>query len=184
MCFFCAGTGYMKASDFLVGRTYDDICGWCRGYKTGRCELCLGTGRKVCTECEGYKEIKTYTEMTILFKNHVSRHILDYSDMPRHLLKKVNGNMEFQQVLNQVSPITSYPVNEVNNISTIIVNEHKEAFPNGNILKQRQQLRAVPVTEVHYTWENEQGCYWIYGLEREVYAPEYPQKGCWGCNIL
>lgn len=53
-----------------------------------------------------------------------------------------------------------------------------------NIFKQRQQLRAVPVTEVHYTWDQVSTRYWIYGLERRVHAPDYPQQCCWGCTIL
>lgn len=104
--------------------------------------------------------------------------------MPDHLVKEVGGEMVFEQVLDQVFPITSYPIAEINQNSIRIVNQHKGAFPNERLIKQRQQLRAVPVTEVHYTWDEVSTRYWIYGLERKVHAPDYPQQCCWGCTIL
>jgi len=49
---------------------------------------------------------------------------------------------------------------------------------------QRQQLRAVSVSECSYSWDNLDGQFWVYGKEMSVYAPHYPQKYCWGCVIL
>ena len=49
---------------------------------------------------------------------------------------------------------------------------------------QRQVLRGVPVTEVQYKWEDVNSRFWVYGTERKVYAPDYPQQCCWGCNII
>jgi len=49
---------------------------------------------------------------------------------------------------------------------------------------QRQQLRSVSVSECSYNWDNLDGQFWVYGKEMSVYAPDYPQKYCWGCVIL
>jgi len=49
---------------------------------------------------------------------------------------------------------------------------------------QRQQLRSVSVSECSYSWDNLDGQFWVYGKELSVYAPDYPQRYCWGCNIL
>ncbi|XP_077868670.1 protein SSUH2 homolog [Saccoglossus kowalevskii] len=47
-----------------------------------------------------------------------------------------------------------------------------------------QRLRAVPVSEVAYKWEDTNTRFWIYGNEHKVHAPDYPQQCCWGCSIL
>jgi len=51
-------------------------------------------------------------------------------------------------------------------------------------LFQRQQLRSVSVSQCSYSWDNLDGQFWVYGKELSVYAPDYPQKYCWGCSIL
>lgn len=52
------------------------------------------------------------------------------------------------------------------------------------IVRQRQMLRAVPVSEVFYEWKDTSSRYWVFGLDHQVYAPDYPQKCCCGCSIL
>lgn len=52
------------------------------------------------------------------------------------------------------------------------------------IVRQRQMLRAVPVSEVFYEWKETSSRYWVFGLDHQVYAPDYPQKCCCGCSIL
>jgi len=49
---------------------------------------------------------------------------------------------------------------------------------------QRQTLRGVPVTEVSTTYDGGVLRFWVYGNERRVYCPDYPEKCCWGCEIL
>jgi len=51
-------------------------------------------------------------------------------------------------------------------------------------LLQRQRLRVVAVSECLYSWADIDGRFWVYGRETAVYAPDYPQKHCWGCVIL
>ena len=50
--------------------------------------------------------------------------------------------------------------------------------------EQRQKLRVVAVSECLYSWADIDGRFWVYGRETAVYAPDYPQKHCWGCAIL
>ncbi len=50
-------------------------------------------------------------------------------------------------------------------------------------LFQRQRLWAVPITECSYSWRNKKGKFWVYGQDMNCYAPEYPQRHCWGCQI-
>ena len=39
---------------------------------------------------------------------------------------------------------------------------------------QRQQLRAVAVSEVAYQWKEQSSRLWVYGHDHKVYAPDYP----------
>ena len=51
-------------------------------------------------------------------------------------------------------------------------------------LTQRQRLREISVAECSYVWDDLDGKFWVFGSELDVYAPDYPQKFCWGCEIL
>jgi hypothetical protein len=34
-----------------------------------------------------------------------------------------------------------------------------------------------------YKWKGEDDNFIVYGFEKKVYAPNYPQKCCCGCNV-
>ena len=51
-------------------------------------------------------------------------------------------------------------------------------------IPQRQMLRAVPVSEIHYEWKDCNSRFWVYGHDKKVHAPDYPQKCCCGCVII
>ncbi|CAH3190147.1 unnamed protein product [Porites evermanni] len=65
-----------------------------------------------------------------------------------------------------------------------LVEEHSNKWPAKRILMQRHVLRAVPVSEVHYQWNDFASRFWVFGHDHKVYAPDYPQKCCCGCSIL
>lgn len=128
--------------------------------------------------------LRCYIELTITFTNHSEDYILETTDMPDELVREVGGKLVFEDVKPMVWPIVSYPVKEVNDNSVRLVNMHRGNWPSERILSQRQRLRGVPVTEVKYKWEEHSTRYWVYGNERKVYAPDYPQQCCCGCEIL
>ncbi|XP_022778403.1 protein SSUH2 homolog [Stylophora pistillata] len=57
-----------------------------------------------------------------------------------------------------------------------LVDEHSTKWPAKSILKQRQQLRALPVSEVAYQWKEQSSRFWVCGHDHKVYAPDYPQR--------
>ncbi|XP_061187107.1 protein SSUH2 homolog [Saccostrea echinata] len=173
-----------RESEMLLGSNVNHACPWCKDTGFLKCNKCSSSGRAICTECNGCRNMKTYTELTVKFINHVRDYIFQRSDMPDQLVKNVSGKVVFEQDLDQVFPITTHPIKEINNNSKRIINEHKHAFPYERIKRQRQRLLAVPVTEVHFTWKDTRSRYWIYGMERKVYAPDFPQKCCSCCAIL
>jgi len=49
---------------------------------------------------------------------------------------------------------------------------------------QRQRVKVVPVTVCRYRWKDEESDFIVYGFEKKVYAPNYPQQFCCGCSVL
>lgn len=183
MCDHCGGDGQVWNTDH-EGNRYRDRCFSCGGDGHSRCFTCGGDGRITCDTCDGYRQMKCFIQLTVTYTNHEVDHIIERSDLPDEMIRHVKGETIFEQVMLNVWPITSYPVGEINDNSIRLVNSHRSAFPNEKQLQQRQRLRAVPVTEANYTWEDFSSRFWVYGLERKVHAPDYPQQCCWGCSIL
>ena len=52
------------------------------------------------------------------------------------------------------------------------------------VIRQRHQVRIVPVTKVTYEWKGKLHVFYVYGYENKIHLPKYPQKCCWGCQIL
>ncbi|KAH3785511.1 hypothetical protein DPMN_163602 [Dreissena polymorpha] len=49
---------------------------------------------------------------------------------------------------------------------------------------QRHQVKIIPVTQALYKWKGAYSDFFVYGFEKKVYAPNYPQQCCCGCSIL
>lgn len=181
-CDHCDGSGRRDMMD-PDGNHVSTDCPYCQGGMS-RCYDCGGDGRVVCDDCKGYRKLKCFIQLKVKFKNHDQDYVLETSDLPDHLVTTVGGNVLFEQTLPMVWPVTQYPVREINDNSVNMVNQHRINWPNELIQQQRQVLRGVPVTEVHYKWDDVSTRFWVYGTERRVYAPDYPQQCCWGCSIL
>ncbi|KAJ7383912.1 hypothetical protein OS493_025239 [Desmophyllum pertusum] len=83
-----------------------------------------------------------------------------------------------------VYPVTAFHDQDVNSGSQRLVEAHLRNWPTKRILMQRQTLRAVPVSEVKYEWNDTSTRFWVFGLDHKVHAPDYPQQCCCGCTIL
>ncbi|KAF6019655.1 hypothetical protein EB796_022018 [Bugula neritina] len=181
-CTSCGGRGqHVRHED---GRRHHERCHFCHGSGRSNCMRCHGNGRVKCPHCKGAGRVKNFIEMTISFKNYVTDFILEETDMPDELVRGVRGVEVFNQSLPQVWPITTFPVRAINDNSVRLVEAAKRAHPIERQLNQRQILRAVPVTEVDYKFKDKTTRYWVYGMERQVHAPDYPQQCCCGCTIL
>ncbi|XP_077993831.1 protein SSUH2 homolog [Glandiceps talaboti] len=185
-CSGCRGSG-RRNKRVKRGDHYTTIrvsCSSCHGSGRKRCYRCGGDGRVTCPTCKGCCTLRWFIQLTVNFKNHLSDYILEKSDMPDELIRDVSGVILFEQTLLAVWPISCYPVPEINQNSLALVTQHRNAWNDQRKLQQRQRLRAVSVSEVHYNWKDVNTRYWVYGNERRVYAPDYPHQCCWGCNIL
>ncbi|GAB0194385.1 protein SSUH2 [Grus japonensis] len=132
-------------------------------------------------------EAKAAEEMPALFRKNnvfefVSEHHLNF---PGELLSKVSGENIFKDENVMVYPIIDFPDPEISLASQRAIAEHSAAFATSSrILRQRQTIELIPITEVHYQYSGKPYLYYIYGLENKVYALDYPERCCCGCTIV
>ncbi|XP_078669015.1 protein SSUH2 homolog [Branchiostoma floridae x Branchiostoma belcheri] len=184
-CSSCHGSGHKMRYDHQTKRHHRETCHWCHGSGRRRCVRCGGDGRVTCGVCRGCRDLKWYIQLTVNFKNMVSDHVTERTDMPDELIKDAGGMVIFQQTLIRVWPITHFTDQDVNANSQSLVQYHNSTYERaGRILQQRHTLRNVPVFEIDYSWQEVNTRYWVYGNEHRVHAPDYPHQCCWGCVIL
>ena len=62
---------------------------------------------------------------------------------------------------------------DVHDVANELIRSHR--FPRDvKLHRQRLTARGVPVLEVHYQWGKETRRFWVFGLDRQVYAPSFP----------
>lgn len=198
VCHTCGGVGILPCVVcFGAGKI---TCRRCNGNKStggrnSRCTVCNWKGQMKCDGCDGQTNITChscksnqrllwYIQLSVIWKNHVSDHVILHTELPNELIKGVSGATVFQEEQPLVTPLVNFPDREVNNVSEAMVNEHNTAFGNERFHMQRHNLRMVPVTQAMYTWKGKPWDFFVYGVEKNVHAPRYPQTCCWGCTIL
>lgn len=177
-CHHCHGTGHRR-----VGGDRRR-CVFCHGSGRDTCRTCYGDGFLTCPSCNRHCNIRFYLELTIQWKNHVEDFVFNESTLPSNLVKDVPGTTTFEETNLRVWPINHFFIPEINQASENLINRHTSAFPSERILQQRQTIRMIPILEVKYTWKNVVSDFFIYGLDKKVYAPKYPSTCCCGCTIL
>ena len=107
-------------------------------------------------------------------------------DLPQELIRDVSGQVAFEEEAPRVKPVEAFTEIEggIKEASTRLVFEHLNSFADQKVIKQRHQVRIVPVTKVSYEWKGKVHHYFAYGYENKVHLLQYPQKCCWGCQIL
>ena len=71
----------------------------------------------------------------------------------------------FEQTADRIGPIVNFEINEINENSKLLVNEHATKWPSERIWKQNHKLESVPVFEITYKIKDktETGRFWVYG---------------------
>ncbi|XP_070563529.1 protein SSUH2 homolog isoform X2 [Ptychodera flava] len=191
-CDKCEGLGTKRCETcFGNGVTYTKkgrtkMCKTCGGPGRLKCTDCNNSGHVKCPDCLGYKRLKWFALLTVKFVNHVEDDVVQHqTGLVRELFREASGDRVFQYVGKRVAPLSTPDDQVLNACSKKLVEKHKEdTKPNERVLKQRHTLRAVPVSEVHWTWKDKAGSYWVYGFDRRVHCPRYPQSSCYGCAVL
>ncbi|XP_067936667.1 protein SSUH2 homolog [Watersipora subatra] len=182
-CDSCGGSGQNVTED-SDGNRMTRNCSNCGGKGECRCGYCNGSGTRQCSDCEGYGKVEVFDQLNIRYKNHIADYVLEGANLPSVLVRSVEGVEIFSQTDRKVWPITQFPVAEINQHSVELVNRARKEHSMERQLQQKQSLCAVPVTRIDYEFRGFTSSFWVYGLQRKVYAPDYPQQKCCGCNIL
>lgn len=182
-CLSCHGDGW--GSDSAGNK---ERCFFCQSSTHGRgrqdCLKCNAKGRVACPPCDSYGQIRCYISLTISWKANTSEHIVEKSSLPADLIRQVSGQVVYEEEGARIAPLLHFPDPTISLASAQLLLNHNRQWPDKKILAQRQQVRMVPVTEIHYTWKRRAGRFYLYGYENKVHAPEYPQTCCWGCSVL
>lgn len=161
----------------------DNRCSFCLGTGFKDCGVCHTQGMVVCPLCRSYRNLKCFILLKITWRTHEDHHVVERTALPDELIKQAQGQLAFEETMPRVFPITQFQESEVNQASARLVAQHQ--FPDKAIIMQRQRVRIVPVTVCQYRWNNTDFDFIVYGFERKVYAPNYPQQCCCGlCSIL
>ncbi|XP_035193807.1 protein SSUH2 homolog isoform X2 [Oxyura jamaicensis] len=157
-------------------------CGACHGSGRARCVTCRGSRRRLkqqkrCQPCSGTGRSRRNNVFEFVSEHH--------PNFPGELLSKVSGENIFKDENVVVYPIVDFPEPAISWASRRAIAEHSAAFASSSrILRQRQTVERIPITEVHYQYSGKPYLYYIYGLENKVYALDYPERCCCGCTIV
>jgi hypothetical protein len=161
--------------------THRQSCHSCSGSGRRTCSRCAGRGFVTCPHCEGAGHLRAFIRLDIDWKLYKSERVLDQSALPNNLIRQAQGTTMFQEEDYVLRPVTHLPQAEVNQATNELMQQQKIP-PVERLLKQRVQIRCVPVVEVHYTYKgSDRRRFWVYGTDRQIYEDNYPS---WCCNIL
>ncbi|NXI71139.1 SSUH2 protein, partial [Anseranas semipalmata] len=187
-CGACHGAGRMRCVTCKGSRRrlkQQQRCQLCSGTGRSRCSTCSGRGSKTCATCQGEKKLQHFRQLVITWKNNVFEFVSEHHlNFPGELLSRVSGENVFKDENVLVYPIVGFPEPAISLASRRAIAAHSTAFATSSrILRQRQTVEQIPITEVHYQYSGKPYLYYIYGLENEVYALDYPQRYCCGYAI-
>ncbi|KAG1671925.1 Protein SSUH2 [Nymphon striatum] len=181
-CFSCSGKGHVHANS--IESELDHRCIACDGSGEEKCNRCDGYGDICCHICESTGALKCFLSMTVTWSVHLDDHVVERTALPDKLIKTVSGQVALEEEQPRVWPVNHFPDSSINEASSDLVTKHINKYSAERILMQRQQIRIIPVIQAFYKWNNKKGEFYVFGFEKNVYAPDYPQKCCWGCQIL
>ena len=142
-------------------------------------------GKVSCATCEGTTHILCYIQLSISWRVNTSEHIVEKLDIPDELIRDVSGQVAFEEEQPKVFPVDAFKDEVIEMASAQLVASHASKFPDEKILRQRHQVRVVPVTKVNYEWKGRSRSFFVYGYENKVHLANdsYPQSFCWGCSL-
>ena len=143
-------------------------------------------GKVSCATCEGSTDIMCFIQLTISWKVITSEYIMGELDMQEDFIRDVSGQVAFEEESTQVHPVEAFKNEMIKMASAQLVSSHASMFLDETILRQRHQVRIIPVTKVNYEWKGRSRSFFVYGYENKVHLPNnsYPQSCCWGCRIM
>ena len=139
-----------------------------------------------CATCEGSTDILCFIQLSITWRVNTSEHIAGEIDIKEDFIRDVSGQVAFEEEQAKVFPVDAFKDEVIKMASSQLVASHASKFPDEKILRQRHQVRVVPVTKVNYEWKGRSRSFFVYGYENKVHLANdsYPQSFCWGCSLI
>jgi len=157
-----------------------DLCYLCHGRGVKECHHCRGQGKKSCGVCGGCAQMRTFMKLKVKYELDKLEYLHEVG-IPEKLMQRVTGEVILTETRPFVLPVKNFPIEAINDHSRRFIQIHLSKYLGmSKILQQRHTLEAVPVADVTYELNGQHGRFWVVGLERIAYAPQYPQK----CSIL
>ncbi|XP_053209412.1 protein SSUH2 homolog [Panonychus citri] len=195
MCHFCNETGRITCN-LCRGRCKVD-CSWCNGFSTTgdhtcvhctggkvKCGQCKATGVQRCDPCLGTGKIVCYVALFVTWAKNFDSCLIEHSDIPKDMVKKASGTLILNETDENMQTIEYFQDSNINRDGIELMDKHIARYINkGKPVFHRQKVARIPIVRVYYSWKTFLGHFWVYGTERFVFAPNYPQKSCCGCTI-
>merc|ERR1711872_434886 len=139
---------------------------------------CGGKGVIICAG-----NLKTFMELVVRFHCVRDTWVFDRTGLPSKEMTRATGKAIMNQVLQRVAPIQGYKVYELNQVSYDFVMKHNQLQQKERMHYQGHHVESIPVTEVvvYKGRKRRELVFRIFGNNRLVYFPDYPQKGCSCC---
>jgi hypothetical protein len=115
---------------------------------------------------------------------HNGEHVVEKSRLPKELVAGAQGSVLFYEEGPLVPPITDFCEESISVGSRGLILRHAEQWQEERVLRQRQNIRSIPVSEANYAYKGELRTFWIYGLDHKAYITDYPASILWGCTII
>ena len=125
-----------------------------------------------CATCDGSTNILCFIQLSISWRINTSEHITDKLDIPDDLIRDVSGQVAFEEEKLMVGGVETVDDDVIKMASAQLVASHASKFPEEKILRQRHQVRVVPVTKVNYEWKGKTRSFFVYGYENKVHLPD------------
>ncbi|CAG2218311.1 ADGRL1 [Mytilus edulis] len=153
-------------------------CSRCSGRGEISCSSCGSSGRRTCTSCNGHLQLLWFQKLVISWRNNRAEHVVEKTSLPPEMVAHASGSIGFEDLQQQVIPLQRFPEPEINSASQRLLGGHK--FPDRRILMQRHKIRIIAVTKCICKYKNKDMTYYVFGLDNDVHAPDYPQQSCFG----
>merc|ERR1719347_1813182 len=150
-----------------------DKCYYCHHSKHGHghmeCEKCQAKGKVSCATCEGTAHIRSFIQLSISWSVVTAEHIVTKHNIPENLVRNASGQVAFEEEQPKVFPVDAFKDEVIKMASAQLVASHASKFPDEKILRQRHQVRVVPVTKVNYEWKGRVRSFSLTNIARPKY---------------
>jgi len=174
-CSLCSGKGK---------NLNDEKCISCDGKGTKNCFSCSGKGKYECKKCKGTRCLRWYLDLHVQWRTHECDYLEENCVVPSDILKKAKGTKIYEDAGDLVVPIPdTFPVyGVIEKSQQIVTSETARLKYDKRVVAQRQTVNVIPVSEINWTYKDNEGIFAVYGDDNVVYFPDYPQKCC--CVVL